>query len=345
MFDLNALIRPNIAALKPYSCARDEYKGSEGIFLDANESPYNTPYNRYPDPLQTALKQKIAALKKVPAECIFLGNGSDEAIDLVYRAFCEPGKDNVVAIEPTYGMYRVCADINDTEYRPVLLRQNFSVDAEKMLRACDRHTKVIFLCSPNNPTSNLLDEKEIVTILNHFKGIVVLDEAYIDFTGTEGFLPHLQQYPNLIILQTMSKAWAMASVRLGMAFASPAIVAVFNKIKYPYNISLLTQQFVLQSIEKEKEKNERVKAILAQRELLRNELLRLSVVKEIFPSDANFLMVRVTEANRIYQYLISQKIIVRNRSSVALCMGCLRITVGLPEENQALLEALKKYPG
>jgi histidinol-phosphate aminotransferase len=345
MFDLKKVIRTNIANLKPYSCARDEYKGEDAVFFDANESPYNGPYNRYPDPLQLKLKKKIAAIKGVSVDKIFLGNGSDEPIDLVYRAFCEPGTDNVVAMEPTYGMYVVCADINNVEYRRVQLTVDFKLQSDKILNACDEKTKLIFLCSPNNPSSNMMDENEIKKVIENFNGIVVLDEAYIDFAGVKGFVPLLDSYPNLIILQTFSKAWAMASVRLGIAFASDEIISILNKIKYPYNISLLTQQFVSKALDELKNKNEWVKTIIEQRSVLREALLKVPVVKEVLPSDANFLMVRVSDANAIYQYLIDKKIIVRNRSSVTLCLGCLRITVGKPEENKLLLDELKKYKG
>ena len=343
MFDITKILRPNIAQLKPYSCARDEYKGETATFFDANENPFNGPYNRYPDPLQIKVKQKISAIKGVSEEMIFLGNGSDEPIDLVYRAFCEPGKDNVVAIDPTYGMYVVCADINNVEYRRVQLTADFRLEGDKILNATDSNTKLIFLCSPNNPSSNLLDEKEILKIINGFKGLVILDEAYIDFAGIKGFVPDLKKYPNLIILQTFSKAWGMASVRLGMAFASPVIINILNKIKYPYNINLLTQQFALKEMENVKRKDEWVATILSQRTWLKSELEKLPVIENVLHSDSNFLMARVADANKVYLYLVGKKIIVRNRSSVTLCMGYLRITVGTPEENKLLIKELKEY--
>lgn len=343
MFDLEKLIRGNISSLIPYSTARDEYKGNDAVFLDANENPYNPPYSRYPDPQQLTLKKKIAAIKGTDINNIFLGNGSDEPIDLVYRAFCEPAIDNVIAIEPTYGMYVVCAGINNVQYKKVLLDDTFQLHADQLLKQVDDHTKLIFLCSPNNPTSNLLNEGEIIKVIQHFSGIVIVDEAYIDFTGTKGFLPHLGEFPNLIILQTFSKAWGLASLRLGMAFALPQIIDVLNKIKYPYNINFFTQQFVLEQLELLHQKEQWVELILQQRQWLHRELQKVPVVKNILPSDANFLMVKVTDAHKVYDYLISKKIIVRNRSKVSLCLGYLRITIGTKQENRLLVEELKKY--
>jgi histidinol-phosphate aminotransferase len=341
--DLNKLIRPNILKLKPYSCARDEFQGEASAYLDANENPSNGPYNRYPDPLQVQLKQRISEIKQVEPSRIFLGNGSDEPIDLVVRVFCEPGIDNIVAIDPTYGMYQVSADINDVEYRKVLLNEDFSLNAERLLAATDKKTKVIFLCSPNNPTGNDLDQIEIVKVFRSFPGIVVVDEAYLDFSDRESFIHQLDEFPNLIVLQTFSKAWGMAAVRLGMAFASPQIIGYFNKVKYPYNINLLTQQFVSTQIVEVERKNTWVQMILQQRSELFQELQKLSFVRKLYPSDANFLLVKVDDANALYRYLVEEKIIVRNRNSVSLCQGCLRITVGLLEENGLLLEALKKW--
>lgn len=334
------LLRKNIQTLEPYSCARDEFKGEASVYLDANESPYNAPYNRYPDPLQWKLKQKISEIKHIPAGNIFLGNGSDEAIDLVYRAFCEPGVDNVVAIEPTYGMYKVSAAINDIEYRKVQLNSNFQFDAGDLLAAADDNTKVIWICSPNNPTGNLMNSAEIITLLEQFRGIVVLDEAYIDFAGQESFSGKLTSYPNLIILQTLSKAWGSAAIRLGMAFASHEIIAVFNKIKYPYNINLLTQEKALEMLKNEVHMKDWVEKTLAERRNLIDELLKLKMVKHIYPTDANFVLIKVDDANATYQYLVEKGIIVRNRNTVSLCLGCLRITVGTKEENGTLLEEL-----
>ena len=317
MKPLKELTRPNIWALKPYSSARDEYSGkAASVFLDANENPYNTPNNRYPDPLQKELKALIAPVKKVNPEQIFLGNGSDEAIDLLFRAFCRPEVDNVVAIHPTYGMYEVCADINDVEYRKVLLDGNFQFKAEDLLKASDENTKLMFLCSPNNPTGNNLDAKEIIALLQAFQGIVVIDEAYIDFSSQPSFIGILDEYPNLIILQTFSKAWGCAAIRLGMAFASPDIIGIFTKIKYPYNINLLTQQEALRMMQRHYEVQRWVSTLLEERARLMEAFARLSCCKKVFPTDANFFLTRVTHAKAIYDYLVDQGIIVRNRSNV-----------------------------
>ena len=344
MKPLKELTRPNIWALKPYSSARDEYSGkAASIFLDANENPYNTPNNRYPDPLQKELKALIAPVKNVKPEQIFLGNGSDEAIDLVFRAFCRPGTDNVVAIHPTYGMYEVCADINDVEYRKVLLDERFQFKAEEMLRASDENTKLMFLCSPNNPTGNNLDAKEIITLLREFQGIVIIDEAYADFSDQPSFAGILDEYPNLIILQTFSKAWGCAAIRLGMAFASPDIIGLFTKIKYPYNINLLTQQEALRMMQRRYEVQRWVSTLLEERTRLMEAFAQLPCCKKVFPTDANFFLTRVTHAKAIYDYLVDQGIIVRNRSSVTLCEDCLRITIGTRPENDTLLEALRNY--
>ena len=325
MKPLKELTRPNIWALKPYSSARDEYSGkAASVFLDANENPYNTPNNRYPDPLQKELKALIAPVKKVNPEQIFLGNGSDEAIDLLFRAFCRPEVDNVVAIHPTYGMYEVCADINDVEYRKVLLDGNFQFKAEDLLKASDENTKLMFLCSPNNPTGNNLDAKEIIALLQAFQGIVVIDEAYIDFSSQPSFIGILDEYPNLIILQTFSKAWGCAAIRLGMAFASPDIIGIFTKIKYPYNINLLTQQEALRMMQRHYEVQRWVSTLLEERARLMEAFARLSCCKKVFPTDANFFLTRVTHAKAIYDYLVDQGIIVRNRSNVTLCEDCLR---------------------
>ena len=344
MKPLKELTRPNIWALKPYSSARDEYSGkAASVFLDANENPYNTPNNRYPDPLQKELKALIAPVKKVNPEQIFLGNGSDEAIDLLFRAFCRPEVDNVVAIHPTYGMYEVCADINDVEYRKVLLDGNFQFKAEDLLKASDENTKLMFLCSPNNPTGNNLDAKEIITLLQEFQGIIVVDEAYIDFSDQPSFVGILDEYPNLVILQTFSKAWGCAAIRLGMAFASPDIIGIFTKIKYPYNINLLTQQEALRMMQRHYEVQRWVSTLLEERARLMEAFARLSCCKKVFPTDANFFLTRVTHAKAIYDYLVDQGIIVRNRSNVTLCEDCLRITVGTRPENDTLLEALRNY--
>lgn len=336
------MIRDNIQNLKPYSCARNEYKGEASVFLDANENPMNAPYNRYPDPLQEELKGKIAKIKKVRPTQIMLGVGSDEPIDLVIRIFCEPKEDNIVAIDPTYGMYQVCADINNVEYRKILLNEDYSLDAGRILGSVDEHTKVIFLCSPNNPTGNVLCRDEVQKILDGFDGITVIDEAYIDFSSEPSWLPELDHYPNLIVMQTFSKAWGLASVRCGMAFASEDIIGYFNKVKYPYNINLLTQKFVSEQVDHEDRKNEWVNLLLKQREILIKELQSIPFVEEIYPSEANFLLVRVPDANDIYNKLVDRGIIVRNRNNISLCLGCLRITVGMEEENRALINELKQ---
>lgn len=341
---ISNLVRKNIQALTPYSCARDEFKGREAsVFLDANENPYNAPFNRYPDPLQEELKAKLATVKNVPASCIFLGNGSDEAIDLVYRIFCEPREDNVVAIAPTYGMYGVCADINDVEYRPVLLNDDFTLDADRLLAAVDEHTKVIWICSPNNPTGNALDRKAIERIITEFQGIVVVDEAYSDFSEARPFRLDLDCFPNLIVLNTFSKLWASAAIRLGMAFASEEIIALFNKVKYPYNVNQLTQQQALKVLGDLQHVNLWRATLLNERSHLLPAFAELPICKAVFPTDANFFLARVTDAGSIYHYLVDRGIIVRNRSRVQLCGNCLRITIGTPQENNALLGALRQY--
>jgi len=340
--DLQKITRPNIWNLKPYSSARDEFKGEASVYLDANENPYNNPYNRYPDPMQWVVKQKIEELKGVCKEQILLGNGSDEPIDLVFRAFCEPATDNVVAIDPTYGMYQVCADINNVEYRKVKLTAEFQLDAEALFAKVDEHTKVIFLCSPNNPTGNAFAMADLEAVITRFGGIVVVDEAYIDFSDKGSFLQKLDQYPNLIVLQTFSKAWGSAAIRLGMAFASQAIISILNKIKYPYNINLLTQQQALLMLEKAAEVKAWVSVLLKERTKLVEQLNGLKCVKHIYPTDANFVLVKVTDACGIYNSLVEEGIIVRNRHSVTLCEDCLRITVGTPDENQILIDAMGK---
>jgi histidinol-phosphate aminotransferase len=338
---LEQLLRKNIQELTPYSCARDEFQGQASVYLDANENPYNGPYNRYPDPLQRELKKKIAAIKGLRPGQVFLGNGSDESIDVLFRAFCEPRTDNVVAIEPTYGMYRVAAGINDVAYRTVLLDEYFQMDADKILAACDAHTKLVFLCSPNNPTGNSLNRAEIMKLLDQFRGILVLDEAYIDFASEPSMMRRLDDYPGLVVLQTFSKAWGSAAIRLGMALASESIVKALNKIKYPYNLGLPTQQQAMKMLEAAPQVQDWVARILQEREHLSKALSELRLVKHIYPSDANFLLVRVSDANRLYTALTEQGIIVRNRNNVSLCLGCLRITIGTAGENQILLQALK----
>jgi histidinol-phosphate aminotransferase len=340
--NLEKLLRNNIKALKPYSSARDEFSGEADVYLDANENPYNAPYNRYPDPMQWVLKTKIGSLKNIAPEKIFLGNGSDEPIDIIFRAFCEPGVDNMVSIDPTYGMYQVAADINNVEVRKVKLDENFGFSAQKLLDATNLYTKAIFICSPNNPTANLLDKTEIVKLLTDFDGLVVLDEAYIDFSPESSLLSELDQYENLIILQTFSKAWGMAGIRLGMAFAQSEIIRIFNKVKYPYNINILTQQKALELLDNQEEKEAWVKEILEERDLMVKKLFKLPFVQVVYPSDANFILVKMNDARGIYEYLTEQKIIVRDRSKIALCDDCLRITIGSPKENKKLRKALKE---
>lgn len=344
MKPLEQLVRKNIWTLAPYSSARDEYSGKEAhIFLDANENPYNDPYDRYPDPLQREVKAQLSKVKGVPAENIFLGNGSDEAIDLVYRIFCEPGRDNVVSLTPTYGMYQVCADINNVEYRQISLDEKFQFQAAELLRHCDEHTKVIWLCSPNNPTGNSLNRDEMLHVVEHFDGIVVIDEAYIDFAQQLSMRPELPSHPNLIILQTMSKAWASAAIRLGMAFASKDIISIFNKVKYPYNVNLLTQQQALETLKDPFTIDKWVKILLEERKRLMMAFQELPICEQIFPTDANFFLARMTDAQAIYDYLVDQGIIVRNRTRVHLCHNCLRITIGTRTENTELLSALRQY--
>lgn len=344
MKDLQSLVRPNVWALKPYSCARDEFKGREAhVFLDANESPFNGPFNRYPDPLQEKLKARIAPMKRVPASQIFLGNGSDEAIDLVYRVFCTPGRDNVVAIAPTYGMYQVCADINDVEYRSVLLTKQYQLDADALLQATDDNTKVIWLCSPNNPTGNDLQRDAVLRIINEFQGIVVVDEAYGEFSSLTPLRHEINKYPNLIVLNTFSKAWASAGIRLGMAFASEEIIQLFNKVKYPYNVNVLTQQKALEVLSDETRLRQWIQQIKDERNTLLHALFELPICRGLFPTASNFVLMRVDDANAIYNYLIDCGIVVRNRTRVQLCEGCLRITVGTRQENNELLSALRKY--
>lgn len=342
MRNLKDLVRPNIMRLAPYSSARDEYSGHEAhVFLDANENPYNEPYNRYPDPLQLKLKEAISKVKGVPAECIFLGNGSDEAIDLVYRVFCRPGIDNVVAIEPTYGMYKVCADINDVAYKPVLLDEHYGMDAKKLLAACDKHTKVVWLCTPNNPTGNSLAIAEVEAVLRQFDGIVVVDEAYSDFSKSPVFRKRTSEFPNAIVLNTMSKAWGCAAIRLGMAFASKEIIGLFNKVKYPYNVNLLTQQQALEELANREVVEKWVNTLLLERSQMVKCFSELPICEKVYPTDANFFLAKVNDAQGVYDYLVAKGIIVRNRTKVRLCNDCLRITIGTKSENAELLSALR----
>lgn len=341
MKELKDLVRPNIWEMKPYSSARDEFHGSASVFLDANENPYNKPYNRYPDPMQWKLKDRIAELKEVDRNSIFVGNGSDEPIDLVIRAFCDPAVDCIVSIAPSYGMYEVAANVNGVEFRKVLLNDNFELDADKLLAEVDDWVKIIFLCSPNNPTGNSLDRDEIYKILKGFEGIVVLDEAYIDFSSEPSFVSELKKFPNLIILQTLSKAWGAAGIRLGMAFASPEIVAILNKIKYPYNVNMLTQEHALEILNSEQEMMNQLRSIMSERIRLQAALMDIPMVEKMYPTDANFILVKVGKADSVYNRLVRKGVIVRNRNKVSLCKGCLRITVGTPEENDTLINGLK----
>jgi len=342
MIELSKLVRENIRNLKPYSCARYEFKGEAAVFLDANENPMNAPYNRYPDPLQEELKTKIASMKRVRPSQIMLGVGSDEPIDLLIRIFCEPKEDNIVAIDPTYNMYNVCADINNVEYRKVLLNDDYTLDAERLLTAVDQHTKIIFLCSPNNPTGNLMNRDEVLKVLNRFDGIVVMDEAYIDFSAQPSWLQSLDEYPNMVVLQTFSKAWGLASVRCGMAFASEEVISYLNKVKYPYNINMLTQNFVSEQLDNESRKEGWVSMLLEQREIFAEKLKTVPLIEKIYPSDANFLLVKVPDADDVYNKLVDKGVVVRNRNNISLCLGCLRITIGTAEENETLINELKQ---
>ncbi len=356
-FNLQDLVRGNIKSLKPYSSARHEFTGEASVFLDANENSYGSPvilpsyledstdlgFNRYPDPLQWQLKFAIARIKGVPAENIFIGNGSDEVIDLAYRIFCNPAKDNVIICPPTYGMYKVSADINDVVIRKVNLSEQFQLNTEGILDATDANTKLLFLCSPNNPTGNNMQRIDVESLLNNFPGIIIIDEAYINFSRQKTFIQELTEYPNLIVMQTLSKAWGLASLRLGLAFASLEIIDLFNKVKPPYNINQASQQLALEALQKTDQINSWIKEIVFQRNFLTKELLELSFVKEVYESDANFLLVKVTDANRLYGHLAKNKVVVRNRSKEVLCDNCLRITIGTQEENHELLKYLISY--
>ena len=340
---LEKYVRKNILNLQPYSSARSEFKGEASVYIDANENPFREKYNRYPDPLQKALKKKLSQLKSVSEDGIFLGNGSDEAIDLVFRIFCEPRIDNVIIPIPTYGMYEVCANINEVDVKKVSLNEDFSLHADKILKEVDKNTKAIFLCTPNNPSANLFETEEILKVVKNFEGIVVIDEAYIDFTNNESWTQQLNKYSNIIVLQTLSKAWGLAALRLGMAFASPAIIQFFNNVKYPYNINQLTQEYVLAALQKDELKNDWVKEIVEARAYLNNELSKYNCIERIYPSDANYILAKTKDANKLYNYLTSKGIIVRNRTTQHLCKDCIRITVGTKEENKKLLEALSEF--
>ena len=339
--DINTYVRPSIADLTPYSTARDEYKGELGIFLDANESPYENGYNRYPDPYQKTLKAQISAIKGIAAENIFIGNGSDEAIDMVFRVFCEPRQDNVVAIAPSYGMYKVAAAINDVQIREVSLGEDYSLPVDAILEAADKNTKALFLCSPNNPTANSFPREQLMRLVEEMECMVVVDEAYIDFADAESLISEIETHPNLIVLQTMSKAWAMAGLRVGLALADCRVVELFSQVKYPYNINVATMNIVSGLLGKGID-NE-VAEIKAQRSIVADLLAGFSFVEKVYPSDANFLLVKVADADAVYDYLIADGIIVRNRNRVKGCEGCLRITIGVESENEKLIKSLKRY--
>lgn len=339
---VKALVRPNVLRLRPYSSARDEFEGVASVYLDANENPFPSDYNRYPDPHQKAVKSALASLKQVRPDQIFLGNGSDEAIDLIIRTFCDPGVHNIAITQPTYGMYQVSADINDVAVRAANLTPQFDLDVEELLKNVDYNTRIIFLCSPNNPSGNLLSSNYIEKVITSFDGIVVVDEAYIDFASAPSWVGRLDEFQNLIVLQTFSKAWGLANLRIGMAFGSTFIIELLNKIKPPYNISGLTQKLVLEALQKAGRTKDIASNLVAERERLRAGLEKIQSVEVVFPSDANFLLVRVADARAKYAQLLKQGIVVRDRSNVRLCEGCLRITVGTPVENDQVLEALGK---
>ena len=341
--DFNRLVRANILKLTPYSSARGEFKGAASVFLDANENPFESGYNRYPDPLQLTLKDKISALWHVPVPSIFLGNGSDEPIDLLVRLFCEPGLDHIIITPPTYGMYRVAADIAGVEVKEINLRADFQLSVKDIIEQANEHSKILFLCSPNNPTGNLLNKEDIIEVIHHFPGIVVLDEAYTDFAENASFLPELSNFPNLVILQTFSKAWGLAAIRLGMAFASMEIIDLLNKIKSPYNLNILTIDFVLRQLDFLKGKNDSVDILIKERHLLIDHFKSFSFINNVNRSDANFILIQVDDADGLYQFLVSKGIIVRNRSNMPLCKGGLRITVGTTLENNNLLASMSEW--
>ncbi len=346
-FDINRILRNNIKNLKPYSSARDEFKGEASVYLDANENSFGSPlykaYNRYPDPLQYEVKVRLSEIKGVPPRNIFLGNGSDEAIDILFRSFCNPGVDNVIIVPPTYGMYEVSANINDVTLKKVNLNADYQLNLEGIAEAIDANTKMIFICSPNNPTGNSINREDIETILNNFGGLVVIDEAYINYSRQKSFIQELTEYANLVVLQTLSKAWGLAALRIGMAFASEEIIEIFNKVKPPYNINKASQELALEALQNITQTNAWIKETLIERDNLVLLLKKLDFVLDIYPSDANFILVKTSDANGIYDYLVSEGIIVRNRSKIELCEGCLRITVGTPSENESLIHILQKF--
>jgi|UniRef100_UPI00404A7269 histidinol-phosphate aminotransferase len=347
MFNLQNLLRKNIKELVPYSSARDEFKGEASVYLDANENAYGSPlndnFNRYPDPLQFKVKKRLSEIKGVPPQNIFLGNGSDEAIDILFRAFCNPGSDNVITVPPTYGMYEVSANINDVEVRKIKLTTDFQLNMEGIAEAIDEHTKIIFICSPNNPTGNSINRNDTEAILANFNGLVVIDEAYINYSRQKTFIQELTEYSNLVVLQTLSKAWGLAGLRVGMAFASEEIIEIFNKVKPPYNINEASQSLALEALQNVEQVNNWIKETVAEREKLKSELNNLESVLTIYPSDANFILVKTIKPKEIYQFMVNRGVIVRDRSKVELCEGCLRITIGTPNENELLIEAFKNF--
>ena len=344
---IESLVRDNIKSLKPYSSARHEFEGKASVYLDANENPFGSTleesFNRYPDPLQWQLKFQLTRIKGVPAENIFIGNGSDEVIDIAYRIFCNPGKDNVIICPPTYGMYEVSGNINDVEIRKVNLTPDFQLDVEAILNAVDEHSKLLFICSPNNPTGNNMNRADIEYLLNNFPGIVIIDEAYINYSNQKTFIQELTEYSNLIVMQTLSKAWGLAALRLGLCYASMDIIDLFNKVKPPYNINLASQELGLQALQNTSMINDWIKTTVNERESLKNQLPSFSFVEKVFPGDANFLLVKVADADKLYQFLAANEVVVRNRSKEPQCEGCLRITVGTPDENNTLIELLKQF--
>lgn len=347
MADIRQLLRPHLQTLVPYASARDEFSGEAAIFLDANENPLGSAtmesYNRYPDPYQYRVKRMLAKIKCVQTDQIFLGNGSDEAIDLLIRAFCEPGKDHIIILPPTYGMYKVSADVNNVEVRELLLTADYQPRVDNILEAANEQSKILFLCSPNNPTGNLQNGEAIRQLLEGFPGLVVVDEAYIDFAGVESWAEKLEEYPNLVVLQTFSKAWGLAALRLGIAMASPELISILNKIKPPYNVSELTQEKAIEAMRSYDKMQTQVEVILHEREALMKRLEAMPLIEKVYPTDANFVMVKVPAARPLYNYLVEKGIIVRDRSRVALCEGCLRITIGTPDENEQLLQQLAAY--
>ena len=346
-FNIDSLVRENIKSLNPYSSARTEYSGDASVFLDANENSYGSPldenFNRYPDPLQWELKEALSKIKGMPPKNIFVGNGSDEVIDLAFRIFCEPASDNVIICPPTYGMYKVCANINNVTVKEINLTLDFQLDVDRILEQIDSRTKLLFICSPNNPTGNNLNRTDIETLLNNFSGILIIDEAYINYSKQKTFLQELTEYENLLVMQTLSKAWGLAALRLGLAFASEKIIDLFNRVKPPYNINLASQQLGIKALEGINEVNANIKTTVVQRELMEQDLMKFDFIEKIYPSDANFILIKTKNADKLYQYLSGKKIIVRNRSRESLCENCIRVTVGTPMENMTLIEALKNY--